>query len=537
MKKKLKIKVKKVIRKPRPSKKSEKKVLNHKIVHKVLNHKIVRRVFHKLVSHKLKKSLSKPLKFSRPILIILGIVFFILILFLVLNFILLIFVNTQTKKDLSALKNQTEKKIEAVTDPITKPASSTIPANAESFNSFGDHFSGLSFIDEKKSNLNWDYNVSAFTFPPLYNFEKVERGLNGINSVASRNIITAYRLKVSNNELYYQGRKLKLPSELSGQNILKMTVSLNGSRWLIGIVTGKNYDERGWVYFYDPVKQSFLPLITETTAEKIEPKFERLGGIISFGGTADNFLIVYGGYDGHVLYYYHGALTDVSQFFGLRVSAGGFTPQIISRDNSRGTVFYICSETDGKPKLIKFWPKQAGELMGSLDFTPQIFTENLGAASASCELEEAGTFNLESKIKSPAKILIDIKKANNTLETWRFIDNGFDNSLDREVSSYDIGKNSGHKIKRAIIADMGISAENNSTDTAINNQFSEVFLANKLNAENGSLNWQKIKIKEWFEFNEPTGSLFWRETFKAIPNDPDYSPWFDHINQLNYITI
>jgi len=389
-------------------------------------------------------------------------------------------------------------KPEIITSTVIKNTTENEPEIKTILNSFGDHFSGMAFIDREKTTMNWDENSTSFTFPPVYNFTKENRLIN--SSPASD-----ASLKVSNNKLYYFNKKLNLPLELSKENILNIKVSLVGNTWFVGIVTGKDFDERGWAYSFNG--KDFTPIITSTSQQKIEPKFGRLGGSITFGGNLDNFLIVYGGYDGHVLYYYKGAITDISRFFNLRLSDGGFEPQIISRENSRGTLFYICSQTENKPKLIKFWPKQKGVLMGSLDFTPLVFS-NLGVSSASCEFQNND-------------ILINLKKNDGNLETWRFSDQGFDNSQDREVVSLDLGQNRSAKIKSAIISEMDLAADDN---------MSEVFFTNYGNT------WQKIKPYVWQEFSKPNNSLFWRATFKAEPNSPDYSPWFDDINRLDYKT-
>jgi len=456
---------------------------------------------HKLKT-KLKKSLFRPLKFSRWTLIILAAIFLLLLLFTALNFFILINLNHNLQKDFSSFQKNTNDQIKALS--LAKGESAT-----EAINSFGDHFSGLSYIDRDKTNMNWDENVTAFTFPPIYTFTKTDDASYSSSEILSPD----NNLQAINNSLYYRGKKLKLPPEFNSENILNLSVGLAGNRSLVGIVTGKNYDERGWVYSFDPRYQSFSPLITDTTSERIEIRYGRTGGTIAFGGTDDNFLIVYGGYNGHVLYYYQGALSDVSRFFGLRVSAEGFSPQILSRDNSRGTIFYVCSKTEGKPKLIKFWPKRAGELMGSLDFSPLIFKADLAAETASCRLEGAD-------------VLVDMGEAG----LWRFTDGGFDNSLDRQAVSLDLGMNRGRKISSAVAAEIDLATDGVKQNGEQNSR-AELFMANAADK------WQKVEPFIWWKFPEPTTSLFWKMTFKAEPGYPDYSPWFDDINQLNYRTF
>jgi hypothetical protein len=491
-----------------------------------------------------KDLLFRPLQFSRLTLIIFGFVFVVFIIFIALNFIFLIGINKDIKQDFVVLEDTTNKKIEVINNSLNDvvPNAPLAPGQVkESLNSFGDHFSGLAYINQSKTTMSFDENVTAFTFPPVYTYEKISDSDSGsvTGDAGNSTSLAALNLKVANNELYYRGKKLDLPAELKGENILNVSANLIGTRWLIGIVTGGTHDERGYVYFYDPNGNGFTPLINATSAEKITPNFERIGGTISFGGpSADNFLIVYGAYDGRAYYYYKGTLTDVSQFFGLRVSAEGFKPQIISAKNSRGTVFYICSQTAGNLKFVKFWPKKEGELMGALDFSPLIFKGDLGAATASCEIEKASGKGI--------KVLIKLKNSpevnGGKLETYRFTDNGFDNSKDRDVVSVDIGQNRGKKIIDAIIPSLevfsdGVSGEGNMTqnDGDSNGRFDSKFAIFLANTQ--PLNWEKMKLSQWFRFNSATESLFYKASFKAEPKDADYSPWFDQINQLNYTTI
>ena len=499
---------------------------------------------------KLRLFLLQPLKFSRLAVIIFGIIFIFFLLFIVLDFLFLIDLKLPFRKDLVNFQNHNDQKINVLVDSpsnlnatkklnnlsvnlfelvenlisLSDLSSSSVETLAvadnsnpslETLNSFGDHFSGLSYIDLSRLTMNWDKNTTAFTFPPLYNFEKISAGTNFADS-ENLTGFTPY-LKVAGKELYYRDKKINLPFDLAAENILRINVNLIGKRWLIGIVTGHDYDERGWVYFYDGEKKIFTPLITKTSANRIEPRFSRLGGAIAFGGETDDFLIVYGGYDGRAFYYYKGVLSDVSRFFSLRVSDGGFMPQIVSAKNSRGTVFYLCSATENKPKFIKIWPQKSGELIGSLDFSPLIFTGSLSTVSTVCKIDTDSANGL--------KVLLNFKKNddfnsnNNNFETWRFNDNGFDNSRDREVVSFDLGQNRGKKITSAIISAIGIFSDPLTV---------ELFFANANN------NWQKISPSEWVVFKTPTNSLFWRATFKAEPSDSAYSPWFDHINSLDY---
>ena len=87
--------------------------------------------------------------------------------------------------------------------------------------------------------------------------------------------------------------------------------------------------------------------------------------------------------------------------------------------------------------------------------------------------------------------------------------------------SFDIGQNRDQKIKSAIISEFDLASDAGTT---------ELFFANQENK------WQKVNPYVWQELSAPTKSLFWRATFKAESGSPDYSPWFDDINRLDYKT-
>jgi hypothetical protein len=412
---------------------------------------------------------------------------------------------------------------------ITPVSAYEIQAYPGPIRSFGDNFSGLGYIDRNQTDLFLDYNVSAFSFPPLYQLKKEDSAfkVGDDTNLCIGADVEKKCLVVKDNILYAGEKIIPWPLELRSEPILKVSLGLlSGAqeiRWIIGVVTGSDKDERGWVYFFNG--QDFLPLITKTTKFKIEPKYNRLGGQIYFGGDLDDFLILYSGYDGRAFYYHQGNLSDVSQLFGLRVAAGGFPAEIIKTANSRGSVFYVCSKDADKFKLIKFWSRQPGELVGSLDFSYLLNEEKI--KTTGCQLDKN---NQAAATSSLTKIFLGFDKASST-ETWIFLDRGFDNSRDRQVTSRDLGQGRTKKIVATIFNQLTVKTDAvESAGEVSPDQLVKFFLANNQD------NWQEAVPYRWYEFNQPTESLYWRVVFFAEPGDADYSPWFDNINELLYKT-
>jgi hypothetical protein len=389
-----------------------------------------------------------------------------------------------------------------------------------------DLFSSFAWLSKASTTLFLDESTTALVFPPVYEFLQSYEATNIApikdekNNESCLNFLGSPKcLKVSGKVLYFNNKKIGLPSEIAKENILKITTGALETKWLVGIVTGRNSDERGFVYFFDGEK--FWPLITKNTEQKIEPQYGRKGGGIYFGGKDDDFLILYSGYDGVAFYYHIGQLKNVSSFFGLRVTGEGFAAKIFRVDNSRGSVFYICSETENKPKLIKVWSRQPGELMGSLNFSPFLFNDSRWSLSATCRLLSSS---------QPIKIGITPQTDDST-EDFIFTDYGFDNSQGREVVSANVeqAKNSlePEKIRKILAAKIGAVELNSASSDDFKFYFSSTL-------GSGEQNWQETKPGHWSEINNPTGEIYWRAVFVNQPGDSDYSPWFNTLNSLEY---
>jgi len=449
---------------------------------------------------------------------VLAIILF-LSIFLIGNLYSILLLSRQAEADLTAIATASTTPLN--TEISINPDSATVavltPSEQapERLSSFGDSFSGLSYIDRTTTDLFWDENITAFTFPPVYeavkqndcsepfcglSFESAEPA-----SVCLKNNCLH---KTDDNRLLYNERELKLPPALAGQEISSLTIYALDDYWLIGLVTGPTEAERGWVYRFDGL--AYSPLITDTTDSQILPRYQRGGGKIAFGGTADDFLVLYAGYDGRAFRFRGSAVEDVSKFFGLRVTGGGFRPQILKAGTGKDAVFYICSLTETKPKLIKIWSQDDLRSGGALDFSPLLFKDDWQPQQIICAFSDAAKNELAIA-----------SKTNESSELYRVTDNGFDNSRARQATSINLNRQDKETIKAAVLADFGLETATGSAGTT-------AYLANSAGQ------FEIVQPYLWHNFEQAGAELYWRLVL-APADDNSHSPWFDHVNRLDYL--
>lgn len=382
--------------------------------------------------------------------------------------------------------------------------------------SFGDSFSGLSYIDKNKTDMFWDENVTAFSFLPLYEIKKQQDcsipdcGLvHAVSNSQPLCLSTGCLSRNDQQQLFFNDKILKLPEELSGRTISSLTLFvLDSSSWLIGLVSGDAAEEIGWVYRFNGT--NFSPLITTETAAQIKPRFRRGGGAIAFGGSSDDFLAVYSGYDGKAFRFRNGNVEDLTRFFGLRVTAGGFQAKILKTGVGKEATFYICSLTDNKPKIIKIWSKDTFNSGGAIDLSPLLFKDDWRPNSITCVIEDA----------AQKKIAVASRRSKN-YQLWSVQDKGFDNSRTYQISSVNLNRRSGEKVQSAMVSDFDWGPSYGDGRT-------QLYLTNT----DGS--WEKADPNNWLEFKKPGNQLFWRLTLTP-GTDASFSPWINHINRLDYL--
>ncbi|MFP4515138.1 MAG: hypothetical protein ACLFNO_04000 [Parcubacteria group bacterium] len=396
-------------------------------------------------------------------------------------------------------------------------------------NSFGDNFSSDVYLNLEKTNMYLDDVSTALTFKPLYNFSKLGScSGDGISCDFKKNIkILDYGmeactrngndcLKVINEELYYNGRAVTLPNEIRSQDIISLTVGALDTKLLLGAVLANGEDEDGLVYFFNG--STFENIIAKDSKYTIASKYQRQGGRIGFGGSDDNFLIIYSGYNGQVFQVRNGEIIDITNMFGLRVMNKGFMPQIIKSGSGVNSTWYVCSLDKENPKLIKLWQNGSKYIQGSLDLTYKIFTTSaLYDNFNHCYLSN----------NDDRKLYLTFNNKN-SLDIWQFQDNGFDNSHDYSAISSDIINKEGLVAKNAIIKEIDLSVREK-TYTSNIEDYGALYLSTN------NINWQKVTVNEFLYFEENTSDLYWRLDLKK--GDQYFSPWFDSISPLNYLSF
>jgi len=407
-------------------------------------------------------------------------------------------------------------------EPASSP-SDFIPPISEQLlsghlSSISDSFSGLTNIDESLTDMYWDDSVTAFTFPPLFSLNK-QSDCSEIDCGFSRDMLdmkssclqSGCLQKKNSRELTFAGQDLRLPPVLQDKEILSINFFALSDRWLLGIVTGPSSAEKGWVYSFDGL--SFVPLLTDTTEYQINPRYQRGGGKIFFGGDDQDFLVLYAGYDAIAYRFREDRVEDISKYFGLRVSNGGFEAQIFKLGEGALSTYYVCSLSENKAKIIKIWSQDTLNSLGALDFSTAFAARGFYPSSIVCGISDVN----EKKIAIAAKI-------NGAYELWNFQDNGFDNSRSRQVTSINLKANNREEVKAAVIADFGADSYSGCPGYSVN-----AYLANEKN------NFQEVTPYLWHGFSKLGQELYWRFVFNPEDNQ-FYSPWFDHINRLSYLS-
>jgi len=384
--------------------------------------------------------------------------------------------------------------------------------------SISDIFSGLTNIDKSATDMFWDYNMTAFVFPPVYELNKQSNcstpdcGLSrAMTDVQSSCLDGGCLSKLSDDKLSFGGKDLQLPPVFKDKKIKNINIFSLDNQWLIGIVTGSNIDEQGWVYCFDGL--SFSPLISNETEYQMKPRYQRGNGEIFFGGDAQDFLVLYAGYDAVAYRFRERKIEDVSKYFGLRVSDGGFKAQILKIGEGQSSIYYVCSLDKYKAKIVKIWSKDALNSGGAFDFSTIFSAASFKPQSILCGVSDAQ----EKKLLISAKI-------GNSYELWNFQDKGFDNSGSRQITSVNLKSNSQKLVKAAVISSLGIESKSGCPGSSVG-----VYLANEKE------NFNNVNPYLWHGFSKLAPELYWRFVFQP-EEDSFYSPWFSDVGRLSYLS-
>ena len=331
---------------------------------------------------------------------------------------------------------------------------------------------------------------------PTYTSIVFFSGVGWLNTAST----TAYR---DNNEA-----AMMFPPKFLWQPILGSPTSL-GSRTstsVPGITTKVVQDGSTYkVLVYAPDGSEILSA-TNT------PIVSNYPGSVGVGGTADDFLVVYGSYwgAGARIVKTNGSwqIQDLSPFFGIRQMNGGFQPEIVEVSG----VWYVWSTTAGNPKLIKLFTNGTGQIQGAVDLSQNIFTH--GERSAIFwPVIPSGARNLDS---SPAAqndgespvLVAKVTDSSGAVSYYQFTDLGFDKSQPLEIDSVNLN-GFPIKISQAVISELGLSSGAGGTSFYLSND---------------GVNWIAATPGNKVSFSTPTNQIFWR--ILLDPSGDSYSSPF-----------
>lgn len=381
-------------------------------------------------------------------------------------------------------------------------------------NVFGDHFVNDLAIDLGVTNLHYDRTTTAFTFLPLYDWLDTSYCPDdycGFDFSTEEYCLNERCLRVSGRRLFYQEQEQNLPPDLVGKNVLNVSIFPLQNDWLVGYVFLFEGAEQGKAYRFDG--QRFTDLDPEGIVPfKTRAGFE--GAKFGFGGDESNFLVMYGAYDMKAYQIVGDKLHDVSQFFGLRVSDGGFKPIAFRLSKRNDAVWYVCSTEASKPRLIKLWQNGTENIMGALSFTESILDRREGASEAWC---------LPGKNNDELDIVV-LRGDQYRLKTLK--DKGFNQAQNYILRTKNIFKGQGEIVKVTFNFLAGCG-QRGCGDNMLDERVKFYFSGNGERFTPASINSEIIP---------PAGStgLYWQLILDPKPSNLDYSPWVDGLLAISY---
>lgn len=313
------------------------------------------------------------------------------------------------------------------------------------FSSFTDLFSGKAWIDISRTTLYHDYNLTTLSFTPKYKWSEISNQIindteldeQSATFFENKKCIEGKCLEEKNGVLIFNGNIFPFPSGFQNKNIKNISIGTLDKIWVVGIVTQDEELYAGWVFLFDGEKYSLIQ------GEKNKNMFfSKYAGTIGFGGNEDEWMVVYGAYEGEA-YYMRGEkiYKNISSFFGIRGMNGGFYPAIIRAQAESFTGWYVYSLTYEKPIFLKLIEDKEGNIVSAVDFT--LFLLNGKYLSASFMLNHIDGNTLFFKAW--------VKPFSGDMKLFEFIDEGFIVPKSSTVISLDIKSGEGEVESATII--------------------------------------------------------------------------------------
>lgn len=256
------------------------------------------------------------------------------------------------------------------------------------FNSFSDLFSGEGRVSlSQSSGVYWGRNETAFISPPVYEWRKVGEIETFFDTTSC---IGGVCIEKKEEDIFLNNEIVILP--FSSERI-SVSYGMTSNMFIVGQVVFHDGVYEGYVYTLTP----------QGDLEELFSFSSQYKGALGIGGYTNEWMVVYGAYEGRAWHVTGDSITDISSLVSFRIMNGGFAPHIIRGDEG----WYIIGEEDLNPKFIKLFGSPVP--YGVIDFSPLLFTENIRSISLSL-FDGNTTFVFYSPY---------------TEETWEFVDKGF----------------------------------------------------------------------------------------------------------------
>ncbi|MDA3802848.1 MAG: hypothetical protein PF488_03050 [Patescibacteria group bacterium] len=240
--------------------------------------------------------------------------------------------------------------------------------------SFG--YTGSNF-DKEKSNLRLDTVSTGISFFPDVAVNEItennlsKKASNFFSSLSCNNFIGDREdenclgvncLSLRGNNLYYNNQQINLP--LEKDKIEAISISSLDSSWVLGITIKEKSEYQAYIYLYNGRSFSRIKEIPEIVSSDF--------GLISVGGTREDYIVVYGSTQGIAYRIRNGEAKDISSFFDYRVMKKGLKTEIIRVDDGKRVDWYVYSLSCDKPLFIKLYENDSRDIVGEISLLEEV---------------------------------------------------------------------------------------------------------------------------------------------------------------------
>ena len=383
---------------------------------------------------------------------------------------------------------------------------------------YTDLFSGVGGLSQSETTMYRDDVATAMMFPPSLEWSEksgsvaaldfssaclpAQAGIGGSTGLTTGNSC----LSAKGTVLTLNGSPLKLPIAGDVRNI---TADAIGNGWAVGIVLKESSGlpaqagYAGYAYRFDG--KNFTPIFPGGKA--FDSQYEGQWG---FGGTADDFLAVYGAYQGKGYRVRGNNISDISQFFDVRVMLGGIRPGIVKVGNGNHTTWYLFNkDRNNRAVFVKLFQNGTADIAGEADISgtaPVSFSYLVVIKSYEVGLRKIGVDSF------PFLLSVYVEKAGSP-QNWDVTDNGFKiPSGPVSVTSINLNNYANTEVPYLI----GLTSKDFSAGNA------DISFETR-NTDNGK--WEAVSLGTSHWFSDPHGAaLEWRMRVKP-GNNPEFTPY------------